>query len=214
MSSPTDMTARAVAVRATRNAAAARLLSWAAAAIGIGVVVLFLVQAGLFRAMLPQDAEAPPVVDNPDQITATDSTVKGIDTENQPYEVTAKHGWQDKDTPSLVHLEQVAATFRKPDGRIYVMSSDTGLYDTKLKVMDIAGNVVITEGTRFTARMDKARVEVATKALSSASPVVVDSAQGKIAANGLQISDDGNRILFLNGVKAQFGAAPAPGDQP
>lgn len=211
MSSPTDTAAGAG--RAVRHAAVARAMAWVAGAIGIAMVALFLVQAGLFQAMLPHDEAPPPTVENPDQITSTDSTVKGIDRENQPYEVSARRGWQDKDTPSLVHLEQVAATFRKPDGRVYVMSSDTGLYDTKRKVMDIAGNVVIAEGTRFTARMDTARIEVETKALSSASPVVVDSAQGRIAANGLQIGDDGTKILFLNGVKAQFGAAPAKGDQ-
>ena len=47
MSLPTD-----TAHRAIRFASLARLLSWAAAALALGIVILFLVQAGLFNAMI------------------------------------------------------------------------------------------------------------------------------------------------------------------
>ena len=35
---------------------------------------------------------------------------------------------------------------------------------------------------------------------------------GTVNANGMQITDDGARILFLNGVKARFTAAEGKGD--
>lgn len=211
MSSPTDTSGRAA--RAVRLAAGARVASWVAAIAGAGVAALFLVQAGTFRSLGPDTADSPPLIEKPDQITATDSTVKGVDRQNQPYEVSAQRGWQDKDMPHVVHLEHLTAAFRKPGGKVYNVTAPTGIYDTKLKQMDLSGQIVITEGPRFTARLLQARVMVEDKSLVSDAPVDVDLADGKITASGLQITHDGDRILFLNGVKAQFGGDTAKGDQ-
>jgi hypothetical protein len=50
------------------------------------------------------------------------------------------------------------------------------------------------------------------KNLVSDVPVVVEMGSGTITANGLQISNDGKNILFLNGVKARFTEDSKKGD--
>ena len=77
---------------------------------------------------------------------------------------------------------------------------------------DFAGNVLLEQKDRFKARMDRANVVVEQKRLTSDGPVAVDFGTGTVNANGLQITDDGRRILFLNGVKARFDAPQAKGD--
>lgn len=207
MSSLTDSAAK----RALRWAGLSRLLSWVAIAIGAGFVGLFLYQAGLFTLLLPSEPVAPPAV-NPDQITATTSTVNGIDKENQPYQVKAEKGWQDATVPTLVHLEIVEGQFRRPSGAEYTLTAKTGAYDTKVKELDLEGNVTIVQKDRLTAVMEKAHVVVEEKKLTSGVPVDVKLPTGTIKANGMEITDDGARILFLNGVKARFGAETAKGD--
>jgi LPS export ABC transporter protein LptC len=205
MSSPTNPAAR----RALRQAKLARALSWLAAAIGLAMVLAFLAQAGLFGSFLPQEGPPKPPA-SADQITATQSTVSGIDRQNQPYELTARRGWQDEKVPSLVHLEAPEGRFRRSGGAEYTLSAETGLYDTRAKSLDLAGNVVLAQDQRFTARMEKANVVVEEKRLVSDGPVAVTFASGTV--NGMQITDDGARILFLNGVKARFDAPQAKGD--
>jgi lipopolysaccharide export system protein LptC len=46
----------------------------------------------------------------------------------------------------------------------------------------------------------------------SDTPVTVTFSSGSVSANGMQITDDGERILFLNGVRARFEAPQAEGD--
>ncbi len=207
MSSRTDSAAN----RALRWAGLSRLLSWIAIAIGAGFIGLFLYQAGLFALLLPSEPGAPPAV-NPDQITATTSTVNGIDKEKQPYKVTAEKGWQDAKVPTLVHLEIVKGQFRRPSGAEYTLTAKTGAYDTKVKELDLEGQVTIVQKDRLTAVMEKAHVVVEEKKLTSGVPVDVTLPTGTIKANGMEITDDGARILFLNGVKARFGAETAKGD--
>ena len=207
MSSPTNR----AAAQALRWARLSRLLSWLAVLIGGGFVIMFLAQAGLFASLLPKDTVPPPKV-QPDQITANDSTVNGMDRENQPYEVTAVRGWQDEKTPNLVHLKTVEGRFRKKTGVEYTVNADAGLYDTEAKSLDLSGNVKLEQKDRFTALMDKAHVVVEEKKLVTDSPVNVTYGSGTIQARGMQITDDGARILFLNGVKAQFNAPVAKGE--
>ena len=207
MSSPTEQARKAV-----RSARRSHLLSWLAGAVGVGFILVFLGQAGLFRSLFPQQAEAPQPVVEPDRITAGSSTVNGIDEQKQPYEVTAKRGWQDGDTPNLVHLEEPVGLFRRASGTKYTITGSNGLYDTKVKSLNLDGNVKLEQEGRFTARMDKAQIEVKDKKLTADTPVAAQFSSGTVDANGMQITDDGARILFLNGVKARFTAPEGKGD--
>ena len=87
------------------------------------------------------------------------------------------------------------------------------LYDAKAKEMDLEGNVKVVEKGRFTATMAKAHVALEQKNLVSNVPVVVEMGAGTIHANGLQVSNDGNNIKFLNGVKARFNQTMTNGDK-
>lgn len=199
------------AQKALRRAGLARQVSWLAAALGLGFVLAFLAQAGLFSALIPAPKAPPPPAAEADQVNATQSTVSGLDKQQQPYEVKAKYGWQDNATPALVHLEQPEGVFHRAQGTQYTLRGDRGLYDTEVKKLDLDGNVVLEQKERFTARMAKANVLVEEKKLQSDTPVDVVFGSGTVHANGMQITDDGNRILFLNGVKARFDAPQAEG---
>ena len=59
--------------------------------------------------------------------------------------------------------------------------------------------------------MSKAQVNIAEHRLYSDVPVEVVYDRGVIRSNGMEIIDDGARILFFNGVKATFGGESSKG---
>jgi lipopolysaccharide export system protein LptC len=197
---------------AARRARLAPLLSWAALACGLGLVIVFLVQAGFFSALRPKPAPTPLTVEMPDQIAGAFARIAGFDRENQPYVITAKKGYQDRETAELVHMEDLTGTFQRKSGQSFELVSKTGLYNAKAKAMDLEGNVRIVEKGRFIATMAKAKVQLEQKNLVSDVPVVVEMDAGTISANGLQVSNDGHNIKFLNGVKARFNQTMTKGD--
>ena len=199
---------------AARRARLAPILSWAALAFGLGLVIVFLVEAGFFSALGPKRKSAPLTVEMPDQIAGAFARIAGFDRENQPYVITAKKGYQDKESAELVHMEDLTGTFHRKSSQPFELFSKTGLYHSKAKKMDLEGNVRIVEKGRFTATMAKAHVELQNKNLVSDVPVVVEMDAGTINANGLQVSNDGNNIKFLNGVKARFNQTMTKGDNP
>ena len=197
---------------AARRARLAPVLSWAALVVGFGLIIVFLVQAGFFSALLPRSKPVPLTVEMPEQIAGSFARISGFDSENQPYVITSKRGYQDKETADLVHMEDLTGTFQRKSGQSFEVFSNTGLYDAKAKEMDLEGNVRIVEKGRFTATMAKVHVELEKKNLVSDVPVVVEMDAGTITANGMQVSNDGNNIKFLNGVKARFNQTMNKGD--
>jgi lipopolysaccharide export system protein LptC len=190
--------------RTARAAARARLAPYVSGAFA-GVVVLllliFLYQTGAFTS-------APKPVDQTavshDQVTVVDSTITGLDSQNRPYSISARNAVQDKDKPNFIALDEVSGATNRTNGDAITFESKKGLYDSDVKTLDLDTDVVVKSAGRFTARMDKAHVIVGEKRLTSNVPVAVELTTGTINANGVEITNDGNNILFLNGVKAHF----------
>lgn len=183
----------------------APILAWVAGGLTLVVLAAFFVQAGRFHSLVPAEepaGKAPP----PQQITAARSTISGLDRESQPYRIDAASAVQDADRPHVVHLQTVGGELKKGTGEILALSANAGLYDTKAKTLDLSGDVRVDSKNRFTANLEQATVVVEEKRMNSASPVVVTFDGGTIRANGVEITDDGNRILFTGGVRTSFRA--------
>ncbi|MGE3874164.1 MAG: LPS export ABC transporter periplasmic protein LptC [Parvibaculaceae bacterium] len=190
--------------RAARAAARARMAPYVSGAFAAAVVVLlliFLYQTGTFS---PAPKKADQTVVSHDEVTVTDSTITGLDSQNRPYSISAREAVQDKDKPNFIALDDVSGATNRTNGEAITFESRKGLYNSDVKTLDLDTDVVIKSAGRFTARMNKAHVIVAEKRLTSDVPVRVDLATGTIDANGVEITNEGNNIVFLNGVKAQF----------
>jgi lipopolysaccharide export system protein LptC len=205
----TDKLLRSAAMRARL----APLLSLAFLAVALGVVLLFMYQSGFFSTLVPKAKPEVVVVEKPEQITGEQSRIAGFDKNQMPYEVMAISGYQDKTNTDLAHLETVVGKFRKKNGDTIEMLSNTALFDSKSKQLDMKGDVIIRRQGSYTAKMDSAHVDVETKDLISDVPVVVETETATIHANGTKISNDGKTIVFLNGVKARFEKAAKKGDE-
>ena len=190
--------------RANARAGLTRWLSYVIVAAAAGLAVTFAVELGLFTPKIQKtDAPLAPV-EKPNQITGGPSKISGFDKNNLPFEITAQKGVQDEKIETVVHLETVDSNFARPNGAKLNITSTGAVYETKTKALELDGNVVFAEGDRFRAHMDKAAVNMADQTLTSRSPVAVDIIGGKITADSLTITSNGERILFRGGVKARF----------
>jgi lipopolysaccharide export system protein LptC len=196
-------------VKAARRARMAPYVSGAFAGIVLLLVVIFLYQTGAFS---PAPKQPDQTALSPDQVTVVDSTITGLDSQNRPYSISARNAVQDKDKPNFIALDEVSGATNRGNGETITFESRKGLYDSDVKTLDLDNDVVVKSAGRFTARMDKAHVIVGEKRLTSNVPVAVELSNGRIDANGVEITNDGNNILFLNGVKAHFTNTKSQGD--
>lgn len=177
---------------------------FAAGLAALGLLIYFIVKAGFLVPPAPQNVKSEIAIANPEVATGQNARINGFDRNNHAYEIRAKSGVQDKSVSSLVHLDAMTANFVRPAGENLVVSSDKAHYDSKSKQMDLAGNVVLDQGRKFKAMMDKATVNTVDQTLRSQSPVLVETRGGVIHADSLTVTENGNRVLFKGGVKAHF----------
>jgi lipopolysaccharide export system protein LptC len=191
---------------------AARLLAWLSFGTALALIGLLAYQAGTFGSLVPRMASDSEnggrqvAAGTPAQkLTVRQSRFTGFDDQRQPFSVSATNAVQDADDSDKVRLKEVEAQLKRKSGEEVSISSRNALYDAKMKTIDLEGNVVISSADGFVAKMEKARVDIEAHRLRSEVPVEVASPSGIISSNGMEIIDDGARILFFNGVRATFG---------
>lgn len=190
--------------RANARAGMTRWLSYVALAVAAGLGLAFALELGLLERPAPKtDAPLAPV-EKPNQITGGPSKISGFDRNRLPFEITAQKGVQDEKSETIVHLQTVDSVFARPNGAKLNITSKGAVYETKSKALELDGDVVFAEGQRFRAHMQKAAVNMDDQTLTSKSPVAVDIIGGKITADSLTITSNGERIIFRGGVKARF----------
>jgi lipopolysaccharide export system protein LptC len=201
---------RAGAIRFRVSRWLARIFFMATLAM-IGVLAY---QAGTFESLVPEmpslaERQAVPEVDTgkaqKEEVMVSGSRFTGFDKEQRPFSVTARNAIQDETDSGKVRLQDVAAEIERKSGKEISISSQRALYDANAKTIDLEGGVTISSTEGITAKMEKAQVKIDEHRLVSEVPVVVAHPRGTIRSNGLEIIDDGARILFFNGVKASFG---------
>ncbi len=175
--------------------------------ITIGLVALFLGKAGLFASLFTKTPQPVANMPLPEQVSSGVSTITGFDKDNQPYEMKALSVLQDKTNSDLAHLTTVSGYLRKKTGAVMKLTSKAGAYEKKKRILDLIGNVKLISQGQYTAYLEKARVTLKEKRLYAKVPVKVVFAQGTIHSNGVDITDNGARVLFFGGVKTHFDAS-------
>lgn len=183
----------------------ARVASWGLFGLALALAAVFVVHVAKFEATAPSRPAAEATAPVTNQVVVTGSHLTGFDSDRQPYSVTAAKAVQDAAEPSRVHLETVAGELRTGRGEILSLAARTALFDSKTEVLELEGDVTLESAGRFTARMAEALVTLTDKRLRSHSPVEVTFDRGTITAGGLEIGDDGNRVVFLNRARVTFG---------
>ena len=195
-----------------------RVLGWLFSAIALAMMGLLAYQAGTFSSLVPTPlpnggeavGKASPAAPK-EEITVTDSRFTGFDKNDQPFSISARNAVQDENDASKVRLQSVDAEVRHRSGQQIAIKSNEAVYDSHSKTIDLQGDVRISSTGGFDARMSEARVDIDRHRLRSEVPVKVVHPRGVIQANGMEIEDDGARILFFNKVKARFGAESGKG---
>ncbi len=194
-----------------------KLVSLACVVVGAGLVGWFFIQAGLFEETVApvQSSKAAKGA----QISSKESVMlapvfTGFDKNKQPYAVSAKSARRDEANPEIVFLDEVKGELKlRKSGDVVVLTADRGTYSSEAKKLDLTGTVRMISTGKYSAKTDAAKVNLPQKSLRSDSPVNVVFSSGVIDANGVELWDAGERILFFNGVRLHIPEQSKEGSQ-
>jgi lipopolysaccharide export system protein LptC len=120
----------------------------------------------------------------------------GTDRDGRPVVVTAAVGRQVPQRDDVMALDQPEADLKSHSGANIVVTADSGVYQTQTQFLDLFGNVTVTHqnGTRIVTA--SARVDAANNAAEGHDPVEGHGPSGDITAQGFQVIDKGDIVIF------------------
>jgi lipopolysaccharide export system protein LptC len=120
----------------------------------------------------------------------------GVDRTGRPFVVTAASGRQVPDRQDLMSLRSPRADVKTHAGADVVVTAATGIYQSQTQLLDLFGEVTLVHqnGTRFLT--NSARVDAAASTAKGSEPVAGHGPSGDIQAQGFEVLDKGDTILF------------------
>jgi lipopolysaccharide export system protein LptC len=133
----------------------------------------------------------------------------GFTRDGRPYELTATAAAQDLTNPTVLELKDVRAKIAMQDKSTVVLTAAIGVYDTKSDTMLLHTNVIVTSSSGYSVRLHEAKLDVKTNRVISDQPVEVTLSNGTVKADRLEVSDNGDAMLFEGNVDMTLVPQPA-----
>ncbi len=95
----------------------------------------------------------------------------------------------------------MANLFENEEWSSFILDSVSGLYDNKEKILTLTDDVAIddNEGNSFSA--SEIKVDLEKNTISSDNKIDLEGKMGKITADGLEIKNEGDVIIFKGNAK-------------
>jgi lipopolysaccharide export system protein LptC len=134
------------------------------------------------------------------KITMEKPRMSGFTKDERAYEFTAEAAAQDLTKPDIVELRNIHGKLQMQDKSMMEMSADIGTYNTKLETLKLESNILLSSSTGNKGHMSEAIVDVRKGNVISDQPVELETLQGTLNANRLEIFDSGDLVRFFEGV--------------
>jgi lipopolysaccharide export system protein LptC len=120
----------------------------------------------------------------------------GVDSDNRPFSVTADSVVQEVDGTAGVKLTQPKADVTLAGDSWVAVAAPEGRFWRKKEVLELSGGVDLFHDEGYEFRTESARIDFRNGAARGDSPVHGQGPFGTIDAQGFQVVDSGDRILF------------------
>ena len=97
---------------------------------------------------------------------------------------------------TAVNLKQLIADMTMVDGAWVAVTADNGIYHRDAGTVDLSGNVTLFHDTGLTFQTDAATVDLKNDTARGNQPVEGQNPDGQLAAQGFEVRDDGQTVIF------------------
>ena len=121
----------------------------------------------------------------------------GVDSENQPFSVTAETVVQAANSDDAVNLTQPKADLTLANNSWIAIAAPKGTFLRKQEILNLVGGVDLFHDDGYEFHTDTARMDFQNGAASGDTPVRGQGPFGTVTAEGFNIMDKGAHIMFV-----------------
>jgi lipopolysaccharide export system protein LptC len=141
-------------------------------------------------------------------VTVLAPRFEGFDANDRPYSLTAETARRRRENVSLVDLVNP----RLEDAASTVVQAREGVWNADAEVLDLVGDVVMTDAAGYTFTSQKTRMFVKENRVEGQEPLNGVGPIGEARADAYDVLDNGNRIVLKGNVWTRFQAKRKRGD--
>ena len=168
--------------------------------VGVGVAVTLVVASwlGFLHQSGDSKLEIKEVkIANSGEIALTGARYQGVTSSGQPFLITADQASEANDGSGRIDMQQPRATITMKNGQIIKLQSNYGVFDQPDDVVDMAGDVVVTQPAKnLKLASDALLADLKLGEMRSLVPVTVTDDARRIDAETMTVFDNGDRIKF------------------
>ncbi len=194
------------AVRHSRRVRVLRRAIPVGAVLAVGAILFF----AFFEPFksLPENVSVGAITLNGTKVTMELPKLTGFKKDLRPYEVNARWAAQDVKKPNIIELKEISARIALQDRSYATVEALNGVYDSGADKLDLKDDVRVRTDTGYDVRMSSAQIEFKAGNVTSSDPVSVKFTGGTIKAQGLNMVDNGQRIVFNGRVQTKMKVVP------
>jgi lipopolysaccharide export system protein LptC len=125
---------------------------------------------------------------------------EGRDSHDKPYTLVADTARRRREAVDLVDLVNP----RLEDAASTAVQAREGVWNSKDKVLDLVGDVVMTDAAGYTFTSDRTRMYVEENRVEGKTPLNGYGPIGEVRADEYEVVDNGNRIILRGHVWTKF----------
>jgi lipopolysaccharide export system protein LptC len=177
-----------------------RLLFTIGAVLSAGILIGYVINNAMnARRPPPSDAGSGAIVLGP--------RFEGRDAHDKPYVLTAETAHRRREATGLVDLVNP----RLEDAASTAVQAREGVWNAEARVLDLVGDVVMTDAAGYTFTSDRTRMYVEENRVEGKTPLHGYGPIGEVRADEYEVVDDGNRIILKGHVWTKFTPKKARG---
>lgn len=199
----------------TRSLAYSRLVSILRWALPLGVALALIVVIAV--PMMTSGDIAELAAKHAPDLMVEDLQLKGLDSHNQAYSLTAVRALQAQDAANknTVDLEKPKAEISLEGGDWIAGQAQEGRFDQTNQTLWLGGSVEFFHDKGYRIASDEFRFDMGKKVGWSEKPVLIQGSFGEIRGQGLRLLNGGETIVITGHATAKLDLQPAAGpDKP
>jgi lipopolysaccharide export system protein LptC len=130
------------------------------------------------------------------KITMQSPRVSGFTRDGRPYELSARAAAQDSTQPDVVELAELYAKFQTADSATTEIVAPNGTFNSKKELLELGKETVVTSTGGYKVLLDRPVIDIRAQQLTTSYPVKVETTQGDLRANSMQLLDSGSVVRF------------------
>jgi lipopolysaccharide export system protein LptC len=133
-------------------------------------------------------------------VTVLAPRFEGFDANDRPYNLTAETARRRRENVALVDLVNP----KLEDAASTVVQAREGVWNSETEVLELFGDVVMTDAAGYTFTSQKTRMFVKENRVEGQEPLNGVGPIGEVRADAYDVLDDGNRIVLKGNVWTRF----------